>query len=246
MVTGGKYQSVDILKNKNYIEIIKSKLSSGNYATFYLDNPNNPTGKIINLETIVEIAEICDKKDVLFILDEAYGDFMPINNSGFNIVNKFENLIVLRSMSKGYGIAGLRSAYLATSKKLAPFYDKVDLGFEPNFFAIKASSLLLNEYEWFLKESIKKINLIKPKFIKFLEGKSIEVIPSHENTSIFFIKSKNYDLFDRFNQIGVLSSCGEGFSSSLDYLSNNYIRFLCPKSEEQLNLIIKHYNQKYD
>jgi histidinol-phosphate/aromatic aminotransferase/cobyric acid decarboxylase-like protein len=63
-------------------------------------------------------------------------------------------------MSKGFGIAGLRAAYLAVSKKLSPYYDKVDLGFEPNYLAIQVSTKLLLNYPWFIEESKISISTI--------------------------------------------------------------------------------------
>ncbi len=157
----------------------------------------------------------------------------------------FENLIVLRSMSKGFGIAGLRCAYLAVSQKLAPYYDKIDLGFEPNYIGIQTSIELLNNYTWFIEESIQLINKIKPKFIQFLESKNIKVFQGSDDSSIFLCHHPTIDLYVQFSDIGVLTSSGEGFSSSLSTLNNNYIRFLCPNSEIQLNQIISRYNQKY-
>lgn len=76
----------------------------------FLCNPNNPTGRLIKKEEILKIAELCHDLKIYLVLDEAFIDFIP----GESVIEKVrENpyLIVLRSMTKFYGIAGLRLGY---------------------------------------------------------------------------------------------------------------------------------------
>ncbi len=76
-----------------------------------LCSPNNPTGSIIEIKEVERILN-CTKG--LVILDEAYGEF--INNSGIPLVNKYENLIILKTFSKAYSFASGRVGYAISNK----------------------------------------------------------------------------------------------------------------------------------
>jgi histidinol-phosphate aminotransferase len=69
----------------------------------FVVNPNSPTGTLIPLE---DIADLCRQSPGVVILDEAYVDFAP--RSGLEILDQHPNLLLVRSMSKSYGLAGLR------------------------------------------------------------------------------------------------------------------------------------------
>lgn len=80
----------------------------------YLVSPNNPTGYIHTPETV---AELCRRyPSTLIVLDEAYFEFSQI--TGIELVREFPNLLVTRTFSKAFGLAGLRVGYLATSPML--------------------------------------------------------------------------------------------------------------------------------
>ncbi|MEA2684275.1 MAG: histidinol-phosphate aminotransferase [Chloroflexota bacterium] len=72
----------------------------------FLTNPNSPTGTLVPLEAI---AELCDASTGVVLLDEAYVDFSP--RSGLDILDRHSNLLLVRTMSKSYGLAGLRVGY---------------------------------------------------------------------------------------------------------------------------------------
>jgi histidinol-phosphate aminotransferase len=84
---------------------------SENVSGVYLDNPNNPTGKALDQEKIRSIIEVAEKKGILVVIDEAYGDFLTDEQSGMKYVQMFDNVLVVRSMSKGYGLARDRIGY---------------------------------------------------------------------------------------------------------------------------------------
>lgn len=75
----------------------------------YLVSPNNPTGVVTEPS---EVAALCrEYPDTLIVLDEAYFEFSQV--TGINLVSEFSNLIVTRTFSKAFGLAGLRVGYLA-------------------------------------------------------------------------------------------------------------------------------------
>ena len=84
----------------------------------YLDNPNNPTGQILPLGDLERILRRARSMDICLLVDEAYGEYMPEEASALNLFDRYENLLVVRSFSKGFGLAGLRAGYLAAREEL--------------------------------------------------------------------------------------------------------------------------------
>jgi histidinol-phosphate aminotransferase len=76
----------------------------------YVANPNNPTGAGLRLEEIASITDALPE-GAMFLVDEAYNDFLPEGKSAIDLVKKGAPVLVARTFSKGYGLAGLRLGY---------------------------------------------------------------------------------------------------------------------------------------
>ena len=81
----------------------------------YICNPNNPTGNLMSVEDILEVVRNCQRSIV--IVDEAYAEFC--GTTVIPYVDEYQNLLVLKTFSKAYGLAGIRCGYSLSSKKLA-------------------------------------------------------------------------------------------------------------------------------
>lgn len=84
-----------------------------------LVNPNNPTGKALTRNQILELRANLDPKTVLWV-DEAYVEYIPESASVELEASQAENLFVLKSLSKAYALSGLRAAYLVGPNPVAP------------------------------------------------------------------------------------------------------------------------------
>lgn len=102
---------------KEFIE----KVRENNAKLLLLCSPNNPTGNLLSIKDIETIAQEC--KDCIIAIDEAYGEFSE--ESAVPLVAKYENMIVLRSFSKAYGLAGIRCGYSVSSLDMAEELRKV-------------------------------------------------------------------------------------------------------------------------
>jgi histidinol-phosphate aminotransferase len=78
-------------------------------------NPNNPTGNFMEPEGFVRIAET----GVPFVIDEAYVEFAGLGKSQVGLIQKYKNVIITRTLSKAYGLAGLRFGYLLADPSVA-------------------------------------------------------------------------------------------------------------------------------
>lgn len=87
----------------------------------YLTSPGNPTGKLIDLNDVIEILNKIEEIswNGLFILDEAYIDFSPVGSSLSVLVNKYKNLVVLQTLSKSFGLAGIRLGITFANKEIS-------------------------------------------------------------------------------------------------------------------------------
>ena len=124
--TNYKFDSYEFLEMHfvadKYAEV---SIPAKSYNFIYIDNPNNPTGQSIDIEEIESIVAKALKKNVMVIVDEAYGDFMPKDNSAIRLFAKYPNLIVVRTLSKGYGLAGLRIGYIIAHKEMIGYMKKM-------------------------------------------------------------------------------------------------------------------------
>ncbi|WP_238140802.1 aminotransferase class I/II-fold pyridoxal phosphate-dependent enzyme, partial [Streptococcus suis] len=87
------------------------KLSSGDLVL--ICNPNNPTGTLVPTDTLLLVAEFLRQKGAYLVLDEAFMDFV-LDNDAYSMVahlKDYQNVIVVRSLTKFYAIPGLRLGY---------------------------------------------------------------------------------------------------------------------------------------
>ena len=112
-----KFETGDFLE-MHYEEAEEDTAIGKSYNFIYIDNPNNPTGQCIDISDIEQIVREAVKFDITVIIDEAYGDFMPKENSAVTLFAKYPNLIVVRTLSKAFGLAGMRVGYIIAHKNM--------------------------------------------------------------------------------------------------------------------------------
>jgi histidinol-phosphate aminotransferase len=108
---GGKLVSVPMVYEDNQLKFDPQgilKAITPNTKVVVIANPNNPTGNFMEPEDLVRIAET----GVPLVIDEAYVEFAGMDRSQVGLTKKFKNVIITRTLSKAYGLAGLRFGYL--------------------------------------------------------------------------------------------------------------------------------------
>lgn len=148
-----------------------------NTKIIFIANPNNPTGTIILRN---ELKNFLDKvpKNIIVVLDGAYSEFITDNkySDGTDLINKYQNLIVTRTFSKIFALAGLRLGWGYSNLQIVELLEKVRGPFNVNSIAQKIGIAILKEKR-FLDKSIKHNNkwrAILPKKINSLGLKSYE------------------------------------------------------------------------
>ncbi|TFG00718.1 MAG: histidinol-phosphate transaminase [Promethearchaeota archaeon] len=143
-----------------------------------LANPNNPTGTVIEEIDVLDIIKIANEKGILVFLDEAYYDFY--GKTYLPLVKKYDNLIVARTFSKAYGLAGLRLGILFSNQAIIKSFKKVLSPYSVNNLAVMAALAALNDIQYVdnFSEMIRKNrNFVKNE----LENLGLQVYPSKTN-----------------------------------------------------------------
>ncbi|MFD1416401.1 threonine-phosphate decarboxylase CobD [Oceanobacillus jeddahense] len=111
----------------------------------FLCNPNNPTGMHYQRETVEAFMEICKKTNTLCIIDEAFYDFLPEPVTYIKTVLHQEHVLIIRSLTKMYSIAGLRLGFLAGNPALLQKISKSKPHWSVNALAMKAGIACLQD-----------------------------------------------------------------------------------------------------
>jgi histidinol-phosphate aminotransferase len=162
--------------------------------------PNNPTGTTLPIEKIEEIAKNING---IFVVDEAYYEFSQ--KTAISLLDKYDNIIIIRTLSKAFGLAGLRLGYLLTNANIATAVQKAKLPFSVGIFGQIAGEVLLEKNEY-IKEIVKKIMDEKEKvFTELKRIPTIKPIPSYTNFILFKTESvPGKNLFEEMYKRGVL------------------------------------------
>lgn len=112
-------------------EIFDSKDS--NTKMIFICSPNNPSGNLIQLKDVIQVLESFNG---VVVVDEAYIDFAE-EASFIKLVNEFSNLVVLQTLSKAYGMAGLRIGMAFSNKTIIDLMNKVKAPYNLNEYSIK-------------------------------------------------------------------------------------------------------------
>lgn len=111
----------------------------------FLCNPNNPTGIHYNREAVENLIEVCKRTDTLCIIDEAFYDFLPEPVTYIDKVLHQQHVLIIRSLTKMYSIAGLRLGFLAGNPELLQKIGRTKPHWSVNALAMKAGVACLQD-----------------------------------------------------------------------------------------------------
>ncbi|MCX7770400.1 MAG: histidinol-phosphate aminotransferase family protein [Proteobacteria bacterium] len=204
-----------------------------NKSLLFVCNPNNPTGNIFSKSDILKIL----RTGAFVVVDEAFMDFSERNESLLQEVIKYKNLIVVKSLTKIYSIAGLRIGFCVASKRVIENLNKVMPLWNVNGIALSvAKEFLLNDDIILMTKKLLKRE--KEYILKSFESnKYIKIFDSYAN--FFLAKSNNtQDLISYLSKKDITVRENKGFCG----LNKNYFRFAVKKRREN-ELLIKMINE---
>mgnify|MGYP003341661669 FL=1 len=202
------YGMYDVIAKTNNVENIKVPLKSNftlnleelkksfseKTKLLFLCSPNNPTGNSFSRKDLIDLIESFNG---VVVIDEAYINFSS-NSSLVSLINKYNNLIVTQTMSKAFGMAGIRLGMGFSNNKIVNYINKIKPPYNINLLTEKRALKELKNIDT-IKTNIKIILEERNKLIDSLNELSfiIKVYPSDSN----FILIKVDDAYLRYNQL---------------------------------------------
>ncbi|MGF3522030.1 MAG: histidinol-phosphate transaminase [Candidatus Bathyarchaeia archaeon] len=158
-----------------------------NSKLLYLCSPNNPTANQLKLE---EIQALTEEFPGIVLVDEAYAEYADF--SVVPLISKYENLIVLRTFSKAFSLAGLRLGYAVAHPNLARALDKTPAPYPVNVVSLSMGRKMLENIN-LVQESVKALKAERGKLINQLNQiKGVQAFDSKANF-VLFNTSKPYE-----------------------------------------------------
>ncbi len=166
----------------------------------FICSPNNPTANQFDAE---EIREVLDGSPGLVVVDEAYVEFADY--SLVNLVEKFENLVILRTFSKTFGMAGLRLGYMIANPAIAdPLLEKAQIPYSSNTLALRLGLKVLEDVIFF-EEAVKKVKEERGRIIERMEEmRGVKPFGSKTNFVLFQVGPNEKKVYDGLAANGIL------------------------------------------
>ena len=180
-VLSGKVISMPLSSDLNYdVDSLKREIESDLPQVTIICSPNNPTGCVIDKDELVSLLETSPG---LIVIDEAYHEFS--GGSVVPLLNKYSNLVVLRTFSKAMAMAGLRVGYLLAAPALTKEIAKALLPYNLNIVSQIAAQVAIEQYESSLQPLIDLVCAERERLFNGLtEIKGLEPVPSRANFMI--------------------------------------------------------------
>jgi len=233
--TFSEYEKISNYLGRNFIgvkpkknlkvdkDVFIQKIKEYNPKIIFLCSPNNPTGELLKEEFIEEVLNTSNN---MVIVDEAYIEFSGKTN--IKLLNKYENLIIMRTLSKAYGLASLRVGYGLTSEKNIDFLNEYRMPY--NISGIS---------QFIATETLKLIDT--KKYVENILNEKQRIIKELKKINIEYLNSEsNFILIKTINNNGVLKALKENkifVRTFNDEYLVSYIRFNIGNREENDKLL---------
>ncbi|WP_440895730.1 histidinol-phosphate transaminase [Amphibacillus sp. Q70] len=208
LIQGANIKEIPLL---NGYHDLQGMLDAIDQATkvIWLCSPNNPTGCMINAQSMQQFLAQCPN-DVIVVLDEAYHDYIdsPDKPNTIDLLHKYPNLILLRTFSKVYGLAGLRVGYGIASLPISEALNIARGPFNTTRLAQQAAIAAYQD-QAFVDRTIKETIKNKQAFIRYLEQIGLECYDSEANFVFVKLPVSGDMLFDYLMKNGFIVRSGE-------------------------------------
>ena len=218
----------------NFVHDLPSMAEAVNKKTkvVFVANPNNPTGTVVGREEMEAFFDSIPE-DVLIVMDEAYHEYassMEGYESAIGYLDKYPNLVILRTFSKAYGIAGLRVGFGLASKEVISVLERVRQPFNINSLALAGARAALED-----DDHIEKGLKVNSEGMACLYGEfdrlGISYVKSHANFILFDAAMDGGELCELLMKRGVIARPMGGYGLK------NHVRITVGLPEENERFI---------
>ncbi|MBX7291288.1 threonine-phosphate decarboxylase CobD [Clostridium chauvoei] len=230
-----EYYHLNEINNFELDEELLNKLEG--IDMLFICNPNNPTGVLTSCEYIEKIAKKALKTNTVVVVDESFLDFLEddSNYSCINILDKYENLIIIKSLTKFFSMPGIRIGYgISSNRSIREKINKVTIAWSVNIVAAESIIVALKENGYIeeSKDFIKEEQEYLYNSLKLF--KDLKVFKPSVNFIMFKVLI-DIDLKDILIQEGILIRSCDNYEG----LDNSYYRVAVRTRKENDILIDK-------
>lgn len=214
------------------LDLFISKIPAG--GCVFVCNPNNPTGSMLSKKQLSQIIITAAKHSCMVFVDECFIELTQSpKESVISMVKKYDNLFVLRSLTKSFGLAGVRVGYAAASKEAVRTLYNVKIPWSISCMAQEAGIAALRDRQHLTRS--RKIIKTESEFLrnKMAKMPGIQCSPSSANFVLLKTRHDSAKLQKRLLQRGVLVRDCANFRG----LGSNYIRVAVRSRRENLLLL---------
>jgi histidinol-phosphate aminotransferase len=161
----------------------------------FIANPNNPTANLVDRAALIELL---DHTDCLIVVDECYFEICQTTIAAE--IERYPNLIVLRSLSKGFGLAGLRLGYGITNPQMTDYLYRVAQIFPVNQLAIAAGIAALADLNY-MKTKLAEIKKERQQLAEAMQALGLQIYRSDTNFLLASCKAWNINSTTLFSQL---------------------------------------------
>ena len=200
----------------------------------FICNPNNPTGKLLSKDKMKIILESAKKKNSIVFVDECFIELVPnYNESIISFIKNYDNLIILRSLTKSFGLAGIRIGYALGSKKIISILNKIKIPWNVSGLAQEAAISALSTPN--LLDKSKKIIQDESNYLKSKISQMTNFECTDSTTNFILIKSKinSFTLQRKLLKKNILIRDCSNFRG----LDKNFIRIAVKTRRENQKLV---------
>jgi histidinol-phosphate aminotransferase len=181
------YAKWDLDENKLDVESIFDSITPKTKMMF-LCSPNNPTGTLIDNEVLIEIAS--KNPEILIVIDEAYFEYSEVTNK--DLINEFDNIFIIRTMSKVLGLAGMRIGYGLACEEIIEYMHRIKPVFSLTRLSFVAALNTFRDKDY-IEESIRKgIESRQYLYDEISKIDGLDVFPSKSNFMLIRVKDTGF------------------------------------------------------
>ncbi|MGX2955642.1 histidinol-phosphate transaminase [Ursidibacter arcticus] len=170
----------------------------------YVANPNNPTGTFLTHQQIADfLAKV--PENVIVVLDEAYTEFTHPDErvDSFKLLQQHSNLVICRTLSKAYGLAGLRIGYAVSNNEIADLFNRVRQPFNCNSLALAAAIAVMQD-DAFVAQVAENNRIEMARYEQFFQQNGLEYIRSKGNFITVDLKQLAAPIYEKLLHQGVI------------------------------------------
>ena len=209
--SGGEVLTFNLKSSKNFelddeaMEDLEKLIKESNPKLVWVCSPNNPTGVVVNIQLVGKLSS--NHPETVFVVDEAYQEYFSLHpeQSASSLVNNNDNIVVIRSFSKAFGLAGVRIGYLVSSPLIATAIRKYQTMFGVSTIASKLAAIALKDIDH-VKNHADFVRTQKTELERVVSTNSALEHVAGSQTNYLLIRHKKEDLFEIFLKNNMVTS----------------------------------------